>query len=260
MRLLWREYLAVLGSRRSKLLLGLFLLGLMMMPVVLQKPPPELIHFLGQWLGPGQAGDKLFLFAWCDLAMNKLSVMAALALGGGLLVSERASGLLPLLLSKPLSAGRLFLTKLLAAQGVFVSLYGLLSLLALLIYPLLIPGFRPQTFALIVSVHMLAGTFAVAFAGWMAVLFRHRLSGLMASVFLLSLLIGTAFLGFYAPNLAWLTALNPFFHGVALISRLDQLSLGTVLSRVSLLLALNALIITLGVWRTRRLEAAEHLL
>lgn len=259
-RLLPQEYRSVLFSRRGKLLLGLFLASAAMMPMILQKPPPELVQFLSQWLGPEQAGTKLFLFAWCDLAMNKLAVMSALALSGGLLVSERASGLLPLLLSKPVSASRLFLVKLLAVQGVFVTLYLLLSGLALLIYPFIIPGFAPVAFVVIVSVHMLAGTFAVAFAAWMAVLFRRRLSGMIASVFFLSLLIGTAFLGFYAPDLAWLTAFNPFYHGVVLIAQIEQLSALEVLARAGILLGLNGLIMTLGLVRTHQLETQEALL
>ncbi|PKL74691.1 MAG: hypothetical protein CVV27_19200 [Candidatus Melainabacteria bacterium HGW-Melainabacteria-1] len=258
--LLWHEYRYVLTSRRSKLLLGMFLWGLVMMPLVLQKPPAEIVHFLAQWLGEVRAQDKLFLFAWCDLAMNKLAVISGLALGGGLLVSERASGLLPLLLSKPIGAGSLYLVKLLAAQGVYMSLYLLLSLLAGLIYPLFIQAFELRDFAVVVSVHMLAGTFAVAFAAWMAVLFRRRLSGMVASLFFLSLMIGTAFLGFYAPALSWLTVLNPFYHGVALIAELEALSPQTVLIRAGLLLGLNVAVLALGVHRARQLEAREVLL
>ncbi len=259
-RLLGQEYLTALCSRRSQLLLGIFLIGAALMPLMLQKPPPELVQFLSQWLGPQQAADKLFLFAWCDLAMNKLAVMSALALSSGLIVSERATGLLPLLLSKPICASRLFLIKLLAAQAVFISLYGLISLLVLGFYPFFLPGFQASHFAVIVSVHVLAGTFAVAFSAWMAVQFQRRLSSMIASVFFLSLLIGTAFLGFYAPSLSWLSNLNPFYHGVVLISQLESLSVWLVLSRVLILLVLNFLVMGLGIWRIQALEQHEALL
>lgn len=260
MSLLAREYIAVLGARRSRLLLGLFGLGLVLTPITLQHPPPELVAFLGRWLGPERTADKLLLFAWCDLAMNKLTVIAALALGGGLLITERATGLLPLLLSKPLTPGRLYTIKLLAAQGVFLTLYALFNGLALVIYPWLLPHFHRGDFALVALVHGLASCCAVGLAGWLGLLFRQRLAGLMAAVLVLSLLIGTAFGGVYAPALAGLSGLNPFYHPLVLIIGLERVDAGAVLGRIGWLLALNGLALGLGVWQIHRLTRREALL
>jgi ABC-2 type transport system permease protein len=256
-RWLWQEYLSLLGSRRSKGVLALFLMALLATPFVLEKPPAELVHFIGQWLGMDNARFKLVLFAWTDLSMNKLAVLSGLGLASGLLVSEQAKGLLTLLRSKPVSLATLYGIKLLAAVGVFVTWYTLVSLLALWSYAWIIPEFSHLAFLALSLTHIGAGIFSVCLCGLMALCFQRRLNAMVTATFLLFLLIGTAFLGFYNPHLLWLVQFNPFYHGVSIVTQIQDLSAWAVLQRILTLMMFNGVILGLGLWRAQILEKRE---
>lgn len=216
------EYLRIFRSRTAILIWLLQLYALAMVPFITRKPPPELTLALEAWLGAGSSPAKLLLFAWIDTAMNKFAAIFGPVLAGGIIVDERTRGMLDLFASKPIEARAYYTIKLAAASAMLATFYLAGTVGALLTFPWRTIGFRAGDFLALSSVHFFAALFAVTFSGAMAVTFRSKLAGMLASILILGLLVGLAFLGFYYPAYRAASHLNPFFNGVALIGSIDH--------------------------------------
>jgi hypothetical protein len=70
-----QEFLRIMRGRLARLILALMIYALVIMPFIMEKPPAELLHALGSWLGPEEIQTKLVLFAWIDASMNKFAVI-----------------------------------------------------------------------------------------------------------------------------------------------------------------------------------------
>ena len=153
-----QEYLRIMRSRLAMLIWAMLLYALMALPFLIGKPPPELLHALGSWLGSEAVQAKLNLFMWVDAAMNKFAVILGQALAGGIIAEERARGTLDLLAAKPISSGNYFTIKLVAAMAAFITFYGTACVAALLTFPWRIVGFDASDFVTLSAVHVFAGT------------------------------------------------------------------------------------------------------
>src|SRR5688500_19071676 len=81
-----QEYLRIMRSRLAVLISAVLFYTLAAVPFIMAKPPPELLHFIGSWLGTEDAHAKLLLFMWVDASMNKLAVILGPTLAGGIIV------------------------------------------------------------------------------------------------------------------------------------------------------------------------------
>ena len=129
-----QEYLRIMRSRLAMLIWGMLLYTIAVLPFLIAKPPPEVLHALGSWLGSEGVQAKLILFLWVDAAMNKFAVILGPVLAGGIIAEERARGTLDLLAAKPVSGGNYFTIKLAAAAAAFATFYGAACSAALLTF------------------------------------------------------------------------------------------------------------------------------
>jgi ABC-2 type transport system permease protein len=192
-----QEYVRIMRSRLALLIWGILLYTLLALPFLMAKPPPELLHFIADWLGAEAAQAKLLLFMWVDAAMNKLAVILGPALAGGIIVDERARGTLDLLASKPVRAQDYFTVKLGAAVAALATFYGAACLGAIATFPWRVTGFDIPDFVALSIVHLFAAVFGATFSAVMVTFFARKLTGLLVSISVLGLLAGVAFLGFY---------------------------------------------------------------
>jgi ABC-2 type transport system permease protein len=219
------------------------------------RPPPELLHFIADWLGPEAAQAKLLLFMWVDAAMNKLAVILGPALAGGIIVDERARGTLDLLASKPIRAQDYFTVKLGAAVAALATFYGAACLGAMLTFPWRVKGFDIPDFVALSIVHLFAAVFGATFSAVMVTFFARKLTGLLVSISVLGLLAGVAFLGFYYPAYRTVSYLNPFFDGIVLIGRINRFGIVNMLLPIALLVGFNSAFWLIGRYRAARLIA-----
>jgi ABC-2 type transport system permease protein len=224
----------------------------LMVPFIMAQPQPELLELFSAWLGAPDARAKLVLFVWVDAAMNKLAVILGPVLAGGIIADERARGTLDLLRAKPLAARDYFALKLAAAAAALATFYAAGVLAALLTFWWRVPDFAAADFVALSTVHMFAALFAISFAGTMAVTFRRKLTGVLVSLGVLGTLVSFAFLGFYYPAYRAASALNPFFHGVALIGSLDRYGAMDIAAPVLVLIAFNLAVAAIGRERAAR--------
>lgn len=250
-----QEYLRVLRSRPAKLAAGFMIYALVSMPVVLAKPHEEMLAAVRTWFGQADFELKLFLFAWIDLAMNKIALFVGAILASGVVVDERSKGTLDLFLSKPVSLRRYWQVKVLAATAVFATLYAFTVAAGAVYFSFQVPAFSVGPFLLVSLVHVFAASFAVVFAGTMAVALEHKLTAMITSIGALTVLVGFTFIGFYDPGLRRVGMLNPFYHGVVLIERARDVRPLDVLSAIACLLAFHAVVLFLGSRRAAALEA-----
>ena len=248
-----QEYLRIMRSRLALLIWGVLVYTIAALPFLMARPPPELLRFIADWLGPDAAEAKLLLFMWVDAAMNKLAVVLGPALAGGILVDERARGTLDLLTSKPILANDYFTIKLGAAATALATFYVTACLGAILTFPWRVSGFDVAAFAALSFVHLFAAVFAVTFSAAMATVFSRKLTVLLVSISALGLLAGAAFLGFYAPAYRTVSYLNPFFDGIVLIGSINQFGAVEMLLPVVLLIAFNVVFWLAGRYRAARL-------
>ncbi len=213
--------------------------GLIMVPILLERPQPELLLALTAWLGGEAVHSKLALFVWVDAAMNKFAVIMGPALAGGIIVEERARGSYDLFASKPIAAADYFTIKLAAAMAAFATFYLAGALAALLTFPGRIAGFDPAAFVALSTVHLFAALFAVTFSATIATVFRSKLTGMLVSVSILGTLVGIAFLGFYYPAYWTISHLNPFFNGIVLIGSVENLGVWDLVFPIMVLAAFN---------------------
>jgi ABC-2 type transport system permease protein len=249
-----QEYLRIMRSRLALLIWAVLIYTLAAVPFILAKPPPELLSFIGSWLGSEAAHGKLLLFVWVDASMNKLAVILGPALAGGIIVDERSRGSLDLLAAKPVRAGDYFTIKLAAAAAALTTFYVAACVGAALTFPWRVNGFDVADFAALSFVHLFAALFAVTFAGAMATFFSRKLTGMLVSIAVLGTLAGSAFLGFYYPAYLTVSYLNPFFDGIMLIGSINNYGIRDMLTPIVVLMGFN-----LTFWMIGRHRAVQIL-
>lgn len=223
-------------------------------PFLMSQPPPEIVEAVKSWFHNGST-FVVFLFVWIDLALNKTIVLLGAILAAGIMVDERARNILALYLSKPLTSESYFASKTLAAALVFAWWYAFIAIVGALTLPYRVEGFQPTTFLAVSATHLFAGTFAICLSAALAQSFERRLSALLASMLVIMLLVGLAFVPFYNRDLWIVGALNPFYHAISIFSELDNLTYGHVFSRILLLLGWNVAALGFGIKRVTGLEA-----
>jgi ABC-type transport system involved in multi-copper enzyme maturation permease subunit len=251
-----QEYLRIMRGRLALLIWVLLVYSVAVVPFMMAKPAPEVLHTIAAWLGPTQAEVKLILFTWVDAAMNKLVVILGPVLAGGIIAEERARGTLDLLTAKPIGAGDYFTVKLGATAAAFATFYVAAVMGAIATFPWRVAGFDVADFAALSVVHLFAGLFAVGFSAAMAVSFERKLTGMLVSVAVLGTLVGLAFLGLIYPAYRAVSYLNPFFHGIILIASIDGYGTSDVLRPIVWLLGFNLAVAWLG--RRRAVQVLEH--
>ena len=253
-RLIYLDYRTLLRERKVHVIMGLYIYSVLVMPLLLSRPPAHMLTAITTWFGTSDP-FALFLYLWTDLTMNKIAVVAAVAVAGGLLTRERDTGVLPLLLSKPVYPGRYFLARLGSALAVLSTLYVGTHLAASLYFFGTVPGFRPGVFFASMSLHLFTVLFSAAFAAAVGVLIKKRALALLVSLLVLFVLMGSAFAGFYQP--AWRTAalFNPFSLGVEVLAHLRALAPVHILAPMAALSALTLAAAAVGAAAARRLEA-----
>jgi ABC-2 type transport system permease protein len=243
------EFFRVLQSRQSALVIASVIYSMIALPFLLAKPHEEILIALRSWFGESRLDLRFFLFVWFDLVMNKISVLIGAVLAAGIITDERSKGMLDLFLSKPVSPRRYFLVKLMAAAAVVIVIYLAAALAGIIRFSYAVKGFDVGIFLLLASVHMLVAVYSVVFGGTIAVFFRQKLTAMLTTVMLLSILVGCAFLGFYDPRFRALSLLNPFYHAVVLIGSIDTLRLADVMKPVSWLIGFNIVTAMVGARR-----------
>lgn len=244
-----QEYLRLMRGRLAIIIWAMIAYALLAIPFIMAKPHAELVAIFGGWLGAEGVHGKLILFIWVDASMNKLAIVIGPALSGGIIADEKAHGSFDLLLAKPIAPGDYFLIKLAAAAGALATFYLGAVLAALATFTWRVPGFPAGDFLALSAVHLFAALFSVSFAGLAAVVFGDRFRSMLASIVVLSLLVGAAFLGFYDPRLRTLSYANPFFNGVVLIGDLAHYGPLDILRPIAILIGFNAAVAALGRWR-----------
>lgn len=252
-RFLWLDVRATLGERKTWLAAGLVAYGVIAMPFVAAKPPAHVVSALKGWFSTSEP-SILFLFIWTDLMMNKLITILGVVLAGSLLIRERETGQLPVLLSKPVSPVSYFLARTLSACAVMAMLYLGAHLVAAPMLVHSLPGFRPGLFFASMAVHLFAAFFAVCFSALMSVLIQKRALAGLVSLTVLSLLVGMAFIGFYNPAWRGPSLFNPITQGISVLGHLEDLRPGHMLVPIASLLGMNAAVLALGALRVRYLE------
>jgi ABC-type transport system involved in multi-copper enzyme maturation permease subunit len=240
------EFFRVLKSRQSALVIASVIYALVAMPYLLAKPHEELLIALRNWFGASMLDLRFFLFVWFDLVMNKIAVLIGVVLAAGIITDERSKGMLDVFLSKPLSPRRYFLLKLAAAIAVVTVIYMAAAIVSVIRFSNSVKGFDAKIFLLLASLHMMVAVFSVVFAGAMAVCFKHKLTAMLATIMVLFLLVGCAFLGFYDPRFQTLSLFNPFYHAVGLIGSIESIGPADVLAPILWLTAFNLATVMIG--------------
>ena len=255
MRWLWLDLRARARERTAWLAAGVLVYAVLALPVLLAAPPPHVLEALRGWFGSDQ-GFVLFLYLWTDVAMNKIVGLLAVVFAGQTLVRERDTGQLDLLRARPVTLARLFLVRAGSAMAWMACLYAGTVAVALPWFALRVEGFRPGVFLLSSLVHGFAALFAVAAAATLSVVIGRRTLGLVVSLVVLMSLIGASFMGFYAPELAWIAQLDPFAQGVSVVGHLADLRPRHVVAPIATLSVTIAATLAVGALAARRWEDA----
>ncbi|MBL8203649.1 MAG: ABC transporter permease [Blastocatellia bacterium] len=248
-----QEFLRVLKSRPAALVIAAVVYSMVALPFLLAKPHEEILVALQNWFGASHLDFRLFLFVWFDMVMNKISILIGAVLASGIITDERSKGLLDLYLSKPLSPRRYFLMKLAAVLAVVLVIYGAAMLVGTIRFSASVKGFDTGVFLLLASVHLLVALFSAVFAATLAVFFRHKLSAMLTTVVVLSILVGCAFLGFYDPRFQTISLLNPFYHAIVLIGSIDAVAPLDVVKPMLWLVGFNVVTAIVGARRAATL-------
>jgi ABC-2 type transport system permease protein len=244
-----REFTRVLKSRQAMLIIAAVIYSMVAMPFLLAKPHEEVLIAIRSWFGESQLDLRFFLFVWFDLVMNKITLLCGVVLATGIIADERSKGMLDIFLSKPVTPQRYFLVKLAAAAAVVVVIYIVALLVGVARFSQSVKGFDVRIFLLLASVHLLVAVFAVVFAGTMGVFFRHKLSAMLTTIIVLSILVGLTFLGFYDPRFQTASLLNPYYHAVVLIGSIDDIGVIDVVIPVLWLVGFNVATAMVGARR-----------
>jgi ABC-2 type transport system permease protein len=252
-RFLWLDMRATFSERKTWLAAGMMAYAVLAMPVIIAKPPEHVLSALRTWFGTSDP-VMLSLFVWTDLVMNKSIAVLGVVLAGGLVIRERETGVLQVLLSKPVSPTSYFLARVLSVCGVMALLYVGAHVAVAPLMARTVPGFRVGVFFASMSVHLFAAFFAVCFSALMAVLIQRRALAALVSLLVLSLLVGMAFIGFYNPAWSGISLLNPITQGISVLGHVDELRPGHLLEPIAILLGMNVAVLALGALRVRQLE------
>ena len=241
-----QEFLRIMRGRLARLILALMIYSLVMVPFIMEKPPTELLHALATWLGPGEIQTKLILFVWIDASMNKFAVILGPVLAGGIIVDERARGLLDVLIAKPIRAVDYFTVKLAASSAAFASFYLFGVVGALCTFPWRLKGFVVSDFLALSAVHFFAAIFAATFAGTIALFFKRKLTGLLVSIVILGTLVGFSWLGFINPAYLTISYFNPFFQGISVIAKIQNYGAWDLIQPIIVLIMFNLFMLAIG--------------
>lgn len=252
-----QEFWRVIKSRPAALVIAAVVYSMVAMPFLLAKPHEEILVALQNWFGTSHLDFRLFLFVWFDMVMNKISILIGAVLAGGIITDERSKGLLDLYLSKPLSLQRYFLVKLAAVLAVVLVIYGAAMLVGTIRFSSSVKGFETGIFLLLAAVHLFVALFSAIFAATLAVFFQHKLSAILTTVVVLSLLVGSAFLGFYDSRFQTISLLNPFYHAIVLIGSIESLTWQDVVKPLLWLIGFNVAVIIIGARRAATLEGKD---
>lgn len=247
------ELRRALVSKTTAFGAALLVYAALALPFLLERPPAHVRAAVAAWFGTNDP-FVFFLYLWTDVAMNKIVVLLGVTMAGSVLVRERDTRELPLLLSKPVTASELFVLRVLGACAALAVVYVGTHLLALATAAPKIPGFRPGVFLASMTVHLGAALFAVTFSATMSVLIGRRALALFASLLVLLSLVGAAFAGFYNPAWARLSWLDPFAVGAQALAHLGDLRAEHVIVPVLVLAAMNLSTMALGARAARRFE------
>ncbi|ACY12943.1 hypothetical protein [Haliangium ochraceum] len=252
-RLLLIDYRRGLGERKVKLLAIMYLYAVIAMPLVLAQPPAHVRQAIGLWLDTADP-FATFLFAWIDLAMNKIVAFAPVVLAGGILLHERDTGQLAIFAAKPLSLERYFLVRALSACAIMLTLHLGANALGAVLFGFTVEGFAVLPFAAAMLPHLCVALCTTALAAAIAMLTRRRSLSLALGMLTLFSLVGVALFGLINP--AWRTAalFNPLSLGVEGLRFLDHADMFPVLAACAALLGWTALLLALGTRLARRLE------
>jgi ABC-2 type transport system permease protein len=252
-RFLWLDIRATLGERKTLLASGMVAYAVLTMPLLVAKPPPHVLSALETWFGTADP-FMLFLFIWTDLAMNKVIAVLGVVLAGSLLIRERETGVLQVLLSKPVSPAGYYLVRVLSACGVMALLYVGAHLAVAPLIARSVPGFRAGVFFASMSVHLFAAFFAVCFSALVAVLIQRRSLAAFVSLLVLFLFVGLAFLGFYNPAWREASLFNPITQGISVLGHVEDLRSRHLVEPIAILSGINGVMLALGALRARTLE------
>jgi ABC-2 type transport system permease protein len=233
-------------GRLARLIVALIIYSLIIAPFIMEKPPAELLHALASWLGPNEIQTKFILFAWIDASMNKFAVILGPVLAGGIIVDERSRGILDVLIAKPIRAVDYFTVKLAASSAAFASFYLFGCVGALCTFPWRLKGFVVSDFLALSAVHFFAAIFAATFAGTIALFFRRKLTGLLVSIVILGTLVGFSWVGFINPAYLTISYLNPFFHGISVIAKIQNYGAWDIIQPIVVLIVCNLLVLAIG--------------
>jgi ABC-2 type transport system permease protein len=252
-RLLYLDYRAMLRERKVQVVVGLYVYAVLVMPFLLSRPPAHMLSAIETWF---HTTDRfaLFLYMWTDLTMNKIAVVAAVVVAGGVVARERDTGVLPLLLSKPIGRAHYFLVRLGAALAVLSTLYVAAHLAGAVYFARAVPGFRPGAFFASMSLHLFTVLFSGALAAAFGVLLKKRSLAMLVSLLVLFALMGGSFVGFYQPAWRTVSLVNPFSLGVEALAHLDALAPAHILMPMAALGALTLAAAGLGAAAARRME------
>jgi ABC-2 type transport system permease protein len=224
------------------------------LPVLFARPPPHVSEAMTTWFGT-QDPFVLFMYLWIDLAMNKVVAILPVILGGGVVLRERDTQVLPVLAAKPLSLPHYFVVRTLSACGVMATLYVGAQCVGALYFARHIQGFRAGTFFAVMSLHVWSAIFATALAATIAVWVGRRALGALVAILVLSLLVGLSLIGFYNPAWRKLSLVNPISLGVQPLGNLDALGPADILVPMLALFVLSGVTLATGALAVRRMEA-----
>lgn len=252
-RLVYLDYLAMLRERKVWVAAGLYAYTVAVMPALFSKPPAHILGAIEQWFGTSDR-FAMFLYMWTDVAMNKLAVVSAVVVAGGIVARERDTGALPLLFSKPISPAGYFLVRLASAGAVLATLHVGAHLAGVVLFSRVVPGFRTGLFLASMALHLFAVLFAAALAATTAVLVKRRAVAMILSMLVLMSLVGASFVGFYQP--AWRAAslVNPFTLGVQVLAHQTSLTFASVAGPMVGLCLFIAAMAGAGALSARRVE------
>lgn len=253
MRFFLLDYVATLRERKVLVALALLLYAVLAMPQLLLRPPPHVTAAVESWFGVADP-FAMFMYVWTDLAMNKLIAILAVVFASGVVVRERELHILPVLLAKPLSLRRYFVTRALSAAAVVATLYLGAHLVALPYFAHQVAGFRAGIFLASMVLHVWSAVFATLLCATLAVVLMKRQAAALGSFLLIMTLVGASFAGFYNP--AWRDAarINPFALGIEAVGHMVDLQPQHVLVPMTALAVMCAALLWVGSTASQRVE------
>lgn len=252
-RLQWLDVRAMLRERKTWLAAAMLLYAVVSIPVLFERPPPHVREAVAAWFGDTDP-FALFMYIWIDLVMNKAIAFLPPIIASGVVLRERDLGVLAVLGAKPLSLARYWLLRAGSACLVMALLYIACQLLGALWFSLRIPGFRVGTFLAAMSLHLFAALFATALSAAISIWIGRRGPAALASLGVLSMLVGVALIGYYQPAWRPYAVFNPLALGALSLGHLDALDLATLVPPMLTLASLTALALAIGAVGARRLE------